>query len=108
MVEDSRFGVAGQDDRRGLQRGPGLGQPRGLRRGIRGPVADVVQPRRGPDAAGDQLQELEVGRPLFDALGQAAVTRSRLLDREAVFTHARASFLLCLRELCTDPVLPNR
>ncbi|MEW2577330.1 TetR/AcrR family transcriptional regulator [Streptomyces syringium] len=45
----------------------------------------------------------------FDALGQAAVTRSRLLDREAVFTHARASFLLRLREMCTDPgLLPNR
>ncbi|MEU8548914.1 TetR/AcrR family transcriptional regulator [Streptomyces roseoverticillatus] len=44
----------------------------------------------------------------LDALGQAAVTRSRLLDRQAVFAHARNAVLLRLRGLCTDPgLLPD-
>ncbi|PXX61627.1 TetR family transcriptional regulator [Nocardia tenerifensis] len=44
----------------------------------------------------------------LDALGYAAVTRARLLDRDAAFAHARAAVLGRLRAYCTDPsVLPE-
>lgn len=44
----------------------------------------------------------------LDALGQTVVTRSRLLDHDMAFAHARGAALQRLRELCTDPsVLPE-
>ncbi|AZM54123.1 TetR/AcrR family transcriptional regulator [Streptomyces sp. WAC 01529] len=41
----------------------------------------------------------------LDALGQGVVTRSRLLERDAAFAHARGAVLLRLRGLCVDPGL---
>ncbi|WP_405166794.1 TetR/AcrR family transcriptional regulator [Nocardia sp. NBC_01499] len=44
----------------------------------------------------------------LDALGSAAVSRSRLLDHDAAFAQSRAAMLGRLRAYCTDPsILPE-
>ncbi|QBS43398.1 TetR/AcrR family transcriptional regulator [Nocardia sp. CS682] len=86
-----------------------------------GPVRDrVVSLARDWDAfvhniirtaldAGQLRQDTDPGVLAFelDALGYAAVTRSRLLERDAAFAQSRAAMLWRLRAYCTDPsILP--
>ncbi|MDJ0341437.1 TetR/AcrR family transcriptional regulator [Streptomyces sp. H10-C2] len=56
-------------------------------------------------ACGDLRADVNAAQLAFeiDALGEAVVTHSRLMDRAAVFTHAHRAVLERLRACCTDP-----